>query len=143
MWRACFAVIHIDKIVTPEERSWAEDKIAKLPLTEDQRNILKADLENGLEFEEAFTKISDKVDLAFLLNTLRVIGFLDHDFSSPEKEAYNKLEAIIMKGINLQEIEAEINQIRLNTFGKDEMYENANTASYFELIHHAFLKFIK
>jgi hypothetical protein len=71
-----------------------------------------------------------------------VIGFLDHDFSAPEKEAYKNLETIIMKGINLQEIELEINQIQANSFGKDEMYKNHNSSSYFELIHHAFLKFI-
>jgi hypothetical protein len=143
MWRSCVAAVHLDNVVTPEERQWVEEKIKKLPLTEEQRATLRSDLEDGTNFEEAFKKISDKKDLAFLLNTLRVISFLDKDFSEIEKKNFNNLEAIVLKGLNLKAITAEVEAIREQSFSKDEIYKDYNSSSKFEHVFHAFMKFIK
>lgn len=142
MWRSCVAVVHLDKIVTNEEKKWVEDKSKNLPLSQEQRNILRNDLETGLHFEEAFKKISEKKDLAFLLNTMRVIGFLDKDFSAVEKEKFKKLEDIILKGIDLISIEKEVRDMEIQSYHEDEVYEVANRSSMFEKIHMAFMKFI-
>lgn len=142
MWRSCVAVVHLDQIVTLAERNWVEEKIRTLPLSNEQRLILIADLETGSDFEECFKKITDKKDLAFLLNTVRVIGFLDKDFSSVEKEAFKKLEDIVLKGINLKEISAQIETMELESYNEKEVYKNYNKNSLFESIHHSFMKFI-
>lgn len=143
MWRSCVAAVHLDNVVTPEERQWVEEKLKSLPFTNDQRQILKDDLEKGSNFEESFKKITDKKDLAFLLNTLRVISYLDHDFSVAEKKSFNNLEAIVLKGVNLERITAEVEAIREHSFSKEEVYKDYNSASKFEHIFHAFMKFVK
>jgi hypothetical protein len=142
MWRSCVAAVHLDNLVTSEERAWVEDKINKLPLSHDQRLILIADLEIAGNFEQAFKKITDKKDLAFLLNTLRVIGYLDKDFSAVEKESFKNLETIVLKGINLEAITSEIEAMGLQSYHEDEGYKNNNRASSFERVYHSFMKFL-
>lgn len=142
MWRSCVAAVHLDNLVTGEERKWVEEKIRKLPLSNDQRLILIADLETKVDFEEAFKKITDKKDLAFLLNTLRVIAYLDKDFSDVEKTSFKKLEAIVLKGINLEAITAEVEAMELQSYHEAEVYKNNNRASIFERVYHSFMKFI-
>ena len=142
MWRACIAAVHLDNKVTNEERKWVEEKIQKLPLTPSQRDILKDDLEHGKKFEEAYQKITDKVDLAFLLNTLRVIGYLDKDFSAVENANFKKLEAIILKGLNLPEITAQIEALELQSYHESEVYKDNNPSSKIEHVYHSFMKWI-
>ncbi|MDO9182746.1 MAG: hypothetical protein Q7U04_10070 [Bacteriovorax sp.] len=142
MWRSCVAAVHLDGLVTSSERKWVEEKIQKLPLSNEQRLILIADLETKNNFEEAFKKISDKKDLAFLLNTLRVISFLDNSFSEVEKKSYQNLEAIVLKGINLEAITAEIESMELESYHEREVYKDYNKASIFEHIHHSFMKYL-
>jgi hypothetical protein len=142
MWRSCIAVVHLDKLVTKEERAWVEDRIKNLPLSNDQRLILIADLENGLNFEESFKKITDKKDLAFLLNTVRVIGFLDKDFSEIEKNNFNKLESIVLKGIDLKAIESQVEEMEKQSYHEDEIYKDYNRGSVFEKIHHSFMRYL-
>ena len=51
MWRACVAAVHLDKLVTTQERNWVKDKTRSLTLSNDLRLILIADLETGGNFE--------------------------------------------------------------------------------------------
>jgi uncharacterized membrane protein YebE (DUF533 family) len=59
MWRSCVAAVHLDGLVSKEERKWVEEKIQKLPVSAEQILILMADLESSGNFEEAFSKITD------------------------------------------------------------------------------------
>ena len=47
MWRACVAAVHLDNIVSTQERKWVEDRIQTLPCTSEQKLILKDDLQGG------------------------------------------------------------------------------------------------
>ena len=104
--------------------------------------MLIADLETGANFEEAFKKITEKQDLAFLLNTLRVIGYLDKNFSEIEKESFNKLEAIVLKGLDLKAITAEVEKMEIESYNEKEVFKNANKTSAFENIFHSFQKYL-
>lgn len=142
MWRACVSAVHLDNKVTTEERAWVEEKIRILPFSKEQKEIIFEDLKNGKSFEVSFKKITDKVDLAFLLNTLRVISYLDKDFSEIEKINFKNLEDIVLKGIDLKAIENEIKAMEIQSYHEDEVYKNANKFSIFEKIHHSFMRFL-
>lgn len=137
MWRACVAVVHLDLVVTPEERKWVEEKIRTLPLSNDQRLILIRDLEIGNNFEDCFAKITDKVDKAFLLNTVRVISYLDHSFSQVEKDSFKKLESIILKDLDIDEITKQVEHLGLKS-----VHENKDKKSIMESITSAFDNFL-
>jgi hypothetical protein len=140
MWRSCVAAAHLDGVVTPEEKQWVEEKIQKLPLTLDQKAILNEDLKKVQNFEECFSLVTDKKDLAFLLNTLRVIGHLDKSFSEIEKQKFQNLEAIVLKGLNLKNITAEVEAMEIESYHENEVYKN-HSGSTFEKISNSFMKY--
>ncbi len=140
MWRACVAIIYLDKAIAPEEQKWVEEKIQKLPLTNEQRIILKNDLAMGIVLEDVLPKITDKIDLGFLVNTYRVLAHLDNNFSVDEKEALHKLEAQILKGLDLKKLESEIQTMEKESCHESEVYKNYNSASILENTFNDFMK---
>lgn len=140
MWRGCVAIIFLDKLVSPEERIWVEEKIKKLPLSDEQRNILKKDLETGVDIESILPKITNKVDIAFLVNTFRVLANIDKNFSPAEKTAFNQLEAHVLKGLNLSSISLDADLAEHESYHEGEVYKNYNSSSLFERTFNGLMK---
>lgn len=141
MWRACIAAIWLDGKISKEELKWAKDKIQTLAFSPEQKIIMENDLTHGLDFAEACGRIGDKVDRAFLLHMLRVLGHIDKDFSTKEKEAYNALEKIVLSKLDLKEIAAQIEKMEFESYHEDVVYKNYNKDSMFENIVNALLRF--
>lgn len=131
MWRACISVVHLDGRLTTDEDHWVKQKIQSLPLSQEQKLILQDDLSNGIDFDNVIKDISEPKDKAFLLHLLRVIAHLDGDFSSDEKQAYEKLEKIVLGRLDLAKFEQEAQAI------EDASYKNIpldNKSSVFEAV---------
>ena len=141
-WRACVAVIFLDSTVSNEESRWVEEKIKILPLTNDQRLILIKDLKTGISLSETLSKITDKKDLAFVVDTFRVLGNIDNKFSSVEKESFKKLESQVLQGLDLVAISREIEKLENESYHEDEVYKSYNKSSVFEKTANKFLKFL-
>lgn len=142
MWRACVAIVYLDKAIAPEEQKWVEDKILKLPLTNEQRLILKNDLAMGIALEDVLPKITDNVDLGFLVNTFRVLANIDQNFSVDEKEAFQKLETQVLKGLDLNKLESEIQTIEKESYHEREVYKNYSSATILENTFNDFMKWL-
>lgn len=142
MWRACIAVIYLDKVVTKEEHDWAIDRIQKLPLTENQRNILQNDLKNGVTLDEVLPKITEKVDLGFLVNNFRILANIDHNFSDVERASFNALEKKVLGGLDLVGIEKQAEEAETKLNSRESKYLDSNSASMFEHTFHQFMKSI-
>lgn len=110
VWRACIGIIWIDGIVQTEERDWIEDRIEKLRFTDEQREILKQDLANNINFEEVFSKITRPADRGFLVHQIRVISHMDSDFSPKERALLQKWNDFVMKRVDMDEVLADITQ---------------------------------
>lgn len=141
MWRACIAALWLDGKISSEELKWAKEKIGLLPFTNEQKIIIENDLTHSFDFAEACGRVSDKVDRAFLLHMLRVLGHIDKDFSTKEKEAYSALEKVILSKIDLKEIATQIEKMELDSYHEDKVYKNHNKNSMFENIVNALLRF--
>lgn len=131
MWRACISVVHLDGRLTTDEDQWVKQKIESLPLSQEQKAILQQDLSNGIDFDSVIADISEPKDKAFLLHLLRVIAHLDGDFSSDEKQAYAKLEKIVLSRLDLAKFEKQAQEI------EDASYKNVpldNKSSLFEAV---------
>lgn len=142
MWRACIAVIYLDNKVTKEELDWANEKIQKLPLTNEQRTILQFDLKNGVIFNSVLPKITDKVDRAFLVNTFRVLANIDHDFSEIEKNKFKELESKVLGALDLGAITHEVEKMQTEFYNEKEVYKDYNKSSIFEHTFHQFMKIL-
>ena len=134
MWRACVRAVWADGKVSQEERACVEKKINSLPFTPDQRELLAEDLEGKGEFHEVAAKITDKKDRAFLAHQIRVIGNLDEEFSKEEQGLYQIWHDLVMKGVDLEELEAVIAADEKASYHEDEVYKVHNKHSLFERV---------
>jgi len=142
MWRACVAILIIDNNLDDKEKSWFESKLQQIPFSTEQLDILRDDLRSGLRFEEIIEKVADRRDKAFLLHQVRVLGHLDGNFDKFERDAFVKLETIILKKLDLEGIRSEIEELDKSSYHEDEVYKSHNESSAIEGLYKSFLKFI-
>ena len=141
MWRGCVAIVFLDGVVSPEERKWVEEKCTKLPLSDAQRQILLKDLAQGVKLENVLDKVTDKPDRAFLVNTFLVLANIDKNFAPIEKENFKKLEALILKGVNLKEAALEAKSISISAYENKSKDKSYNGYSLFNLMVEHFKKY--
>ena len=132
LWRAIISIIHLDDHVSPAERKWVEERIANLPLNNDQRDQLKKDLERPYDLLEAFANIETKADRAFFLHQIRVLGHIDGDFSSQERLAFSKIQDTIEQNIDLTPLIDQVKEMEEQSYHEDNVYETVNKNSMFE-----------
>ena len=142
MWRACMGIIHLDRVVTSEEKQWAEEKIKYIPFSKEQEAILQNDLDNGVALSSLIPKITDKKDLAFLLHQIRTIGHVDGDFGKQEREAFDQLEEAIMKNLDIEALEKVIEKMEFDSYKEDEVFKLTNKDSKLEKVLRNAQKFI-
>lgn len=135
MWRGCIGVIWIDGKVDEKEQEWMKEKLNSLPFTPEQKVVLEQDLANGVRLESVLPQITDRKDRAFLAHQVRVIGHLDGEYSSDEKEFYEKWNKIILDGVDLDFFNALIEADEKASYHEDEVYKVANKTSIFENVH--------
>lgn len=140
MWRGCMAVIRLDGKVTKEEQDFAIEKMIYIPFSKEQKNILIQDFEKVTKLEAILPLISDKRDLAFLLHMVRVIGHIDHDYSVEERAAFELINDIVMKGIDLNAVESEIEKLEIMSYHEDSVFESSANNSLFEHFFNQLLK---
>ena len=139
MWRACIAVMHLDGRVSAHERDWMRDKLDTLPLSNDQKMTLINDLRGGANLDNLVPFITEAKDRAFLLHLIRVIGHLDNDFSDAEKEAFNKLEQLVLARLNLDELQVQAQKFEDDSYSNNEL---DNRSSMFEAVFKNIVNFL-
>lgn len=144
LWRATFSLVHLDHKVTKEELNWIEGKLKTLSLESDQHAQLVRDFKEKKSIKELYQDIKIKADQAFLLHQVRVISHLDNDYSEEEKAYFDKLEKLIMKNINLDQIKSELGVVS-KAIANAEKYQyleddEGNDNSFFTKLYVGFRK---
>jgi hypothetical protein len=75
-----------DRNVTPAEMEYIENMLAKLELTDEQRNQLRGEIHNGPSVTEITPGISDDRDRGMLVHFARLVSAADGNISVDEKE---------------------------------------------------------
>lgn len=132
MWRGCFAAIWIDGVISTEEREWAMQKINTLQFTKEQKETLLGDLATRADLKTILSEITDKKDKAFLAYQIRIIAQLDNDYSKEEKAMYETWNEIVLKGLDMDALEAIIAADEKASYHEDEVYKVDNKNSAFE-----------
>ncbi len=104
LWRACFAFCHIDGHVSVEEKQWIDNKLNSLKFTDDQRATLQSDLQSPPQILALLPSITKPSDRAFLVDQMRVLGFLDKDFSEVERKKMELVRQEVLAKINIKMI---------------------------------------
>ena len=131
MWRACMTVFHLDGKISAMEKQWAEDKINSLPISNEEKDILRNDFKTPSSLKTLIPKITHPPDKAFLLHMINVLGHLDGEFHESERQVFLTLQKEIMGGLKMSNIEDEVKKM------EEESYAINNKAS---LLEHVFKK---
>ena len=64
---------------------------------------------------EEFAQLSKPADKAFVLHILRIVSYLDHDFSTSEQQQYQELEKIILNNVDIEKVQHLATQLKTVT----------------------------
>lgn len=149
LWRLALSTIHLDGKVTAEEKNWFDKSIKNLEqnkvlnFSDEQiselNDILLTPVDN---FIEEFNNLSKPADCAFVLHLLRVVSYLDAEFSEDEKQMYKTLEQACLKGVDVQAIDAETTKMENESYHEDKVYNIDNKSSKFETVFQRALRIL-
>lgn len=112
MWRAVFAMAHLDGKVTPEEIKFAEKFLKHVPFSEEQVNVLKEDLATPQNVNEMLVNVSDKSDEADFFQFAQMMAWCDGNLDETERVLIERLTAEQMNRFNKEEIAENIRKTR-------------------------------
>lgn len=101
MWRAIFALAHVDNVVTREERSFMNDVLGKVEFSADQRRTLEADMELGQNVADMFARVTDPEDRNKFFYFARMLVWSDGDFGAQEQKIMQTLQKAQLKTVDV------------------------------------------
>lgn len=112
MWRAVFAMAHIDGKITPEELSFARQYLANAPFTQAQKDILIHDLDVPQNVGEMLLNVSDMADQADFFQFSHMLAWKDGEFSAQEQNLLERLTEEQMQKFNRAKIAESMRESR-------------------------------
>lgn len=127
MWRAVFAMAHVDGQVSADEILFAEQYLDKAPFSKDQKDILKQDLKEPQNVSELLAKVDDLSDQADFFQFSHMLAWTDGDYSSQEQNLLNRLSSLQQEKANKDLLAANLREARraaiLRRAVEDERFE--------------------
>lgn len=108
MWRAIFALSHADRVVTDEERRFMLKALDEEPFSDDQRRILRDDMEKPQNVAVQFGHITDPEDRHRFFYFARMLTWCDGDFSPEEQKMVMELERMEVFTVDFEEMIGKI-----------------------------------
>jgi uncharacterized membrane protein YebE (DUF533 family) len=100
MWRAVFALAHADGIVTDKERAFIEGYLDRLPLSDEQKEIIRSDLKEARGVNEMLIGVRDKGDQADFFQFAQMMIWCDGNLAEQEKVITGRLMSEQMNKFN-------------------------------------------
>lgn len=123
MWRACFAIVKLDGVVTKEEETWAENALFDQPFSDEQKETLRNDLRNENDFDVLYEKLNKPTQRSWILHMVRTLGNIDGDFSSDEKAAFKRVEDKILSSLDISKIEENVKKMEERSYHRSQRRE--------------------
>lgn len=129
MWRALFAMVHGDGIVTNEERDFMWNTIEENNFSDHQLYTLKQEMSDPAKIDLMFRLITEPKDRTRFFELARVLCWCDGDFDEQEQMIISNLKRIHVKTVNFEEIigevhfELEQSKPRVQEYAKEETPE--------------------
>ena len=93
MWRAVIAMMHADHIVKPHEINFILEHTRPLPMSAEQRSILKEDLSSPpSSIDDLFDLISSPIDREDFFHLARALAWADGHFDEREQALLIRLK---------------------------------------------------
>lgn len=101
MWRAIFSMVHADNVVRPEEESFLQHIMDTVDFSEEQREILKGDIETKRSVDDLFFDIGERAAQTRFFYIARLLCWSDGDFDHKEQDVIARLNKAHISQVNL------------------------------------------
>ena len=91
MWRGVVSMMHADNIVTPHEKNFVLENTRDVPMTEQQRETLRAELTDPAIIDDVFRHITNPIDKQDFFHLARAIAWSDGHLDQSEAELLKRL----------------------------------------------------
>jgi hypothetical protein len=105
MWRSLFAIAHADAVVAAEERSLMNRILAEEPFNEEQRDILRRDMEHKEDVRILFSRVSEQQDRSEFFDFARKLVWTDGHFGPEEQKLLVDLKRMYVQSVNFDVFE--------------------------------------
>lgn len=100
MWRAVFAMAHVDGHVSPEEVEFASQYLENASFSEQQKQILRDDLVKPQDVGELLSRVTALPDQADFFQFSHMLAWKDGDYSWSEQNVMDRLNNNQMQKID-------------------------------------------
>lgn len=107
MLRALIAMAHADGVVCDEERAYMAALMNRLPLSDEQRRTLEADLNEQQNIDDLLKFINDPKYRGQLPYFARLMAFKDGELDPSEEALLEKMRLSATDGLDMDAIRAE------------------------------------
>jgi uncharacterized membrane protein YebE (DUF533 family) len=111
MWRAIVALVHADGLQHPEEDAFIQEKIAVLPFTEEQKQVLNEEMKNPSDVNDLFQQITHSGDRSQFIYFARLLFWSDGDFDAQEEHILKFLREQTLSKVDLEKVMHSVDQI--------------------------------
>lgn len=112
MWRAVFAVAHVDGKVSAEEIAFAEKYLENALFSDEQKEALRDDMAVPKPVGDMLAVVSEPADQADFFQFSQMLAWADGDYSAQEKALAERMHAAQMDQFNPDEIAQNIRNAR-------------------------------
>ncbi len=106
LWRAVFALVHVDGTFTEEEQNYIKQIIETFAFTEDQRQTIEQDIKDKANVIQLFADIEDEDNQRQFFVMVRTIAWCDGYLHEAEQEVMQKI--VNKLGDKAQKFEKEL-----------------------------------
>lgn len=129
MWRAVFAMAHVDHVVTEEEKDFIRSYLDNIPFSEEQRTILLDDMNNPCPVADVFDEITDMEDRGAFFQFASMLCWSDGHYDVHEEALKEKLKAAQMKDLDMDYLGDVVKRTRevgeMERAGEEQAFEDS------------------
>lgn len=110
MWRALFALVHADDVVTHEEIRFMAETFEDVEFSDEQRRIMEEDVKTPQDAEEMFEKITEQAHQVVFFDHARKLIIADGNYAQEEQ---NVMVRLYKKHIEAVDVDALIGKVNM------------------------------
>jgi uncharacterized membrane protein YebE (DUF533 family) len=115
MWRAVFAMAHVDGKITTEEREFAQKYLTNAPFSEPQKEQLARDLDQPQNVGEMLMHVTEMEDQADFFQFSHMLAWKDGEYAPQEHNLIERFNSEQMQRFNKAQITQALHEARKAT----------------------------
>jgi len=112
MWRAVFAMAHVDGEVTDDEVTFVENYLERVPFSDAHKEALRQDLSVPQKVSEMLAHVSDPADQSDFFQFSQMLVLADDDYSASEKAILERMRGAQADAVGTEDMLRKIRGAR-------------------------------